>query len=94
MPKLNKGEYKLLINYLQMKLMIKIKVIKGKKMNIKNYIITDDENILYHNNDDTPIAIENVSYKDKTLKIKLNKDKKINLIQEYILIVFNIYQKY
>jgi len=32
--------------------------------------------ILYHNNDDTPIAIENVSYKDKTLKIKLNKDKK------------------
>ena len=76
LPKLNKGEYKLLINYLQMKLMIKIKVIKGKKMNIKNYIITDDENILYHNNDDTPIAIENVSYKDKTLKIKLNKDKK------------------
>ena len=45
-------------------------------MNINNYIVTDDENILYYNNAESPIYIENVEYKNKELKIKLNKNCK------------------
>ena len=73
LPKLKKGEYDLYINNIK----ISIEVIKGNKMPINNYIITEDEkNIFYINNSEPPISIENVSYKNKELKIKLNKSGK------------------
>jgi len=72
LPKLKKGKYDLIIN----DLIFSIKVIKGNKMNINNYIVTDDENILYYNKAEPPIYIENVEYKNKELKIKLNKTGK------------------
>ena len=70
--KLSKGKYSLTIN----EDLIFINVKKGKKMNIKNFVIDDDKNIFYHNYDKSPIAIENVTYQDKELKIKLNKNSK------------------
>ena len=72
LPKLTKGDYDLILNDLS----FDITVIKGNKMNINNYIVTDDENILYYNNAEPPIYIENVEYKDNEIKIKLNKNGK------------------
>ena len=72
LPKLAKGKYDLIIN----DSIFSIKVIKGNKMNINNYIVTDDENIIYYNNAEPPIYIENVIYKNKELVIKLNKNGK------------------
>ena len=72
LPKLTKGDYYLNINNTY----FYIQVIKGNKMNINNYIITDEEDILYYNNAEPVIYIEKVSYQNKELKIKLNKTGK------------------
>ena len=56
--------------------MIEINVIKGKVMDIPDFIITEDGVIRYNNNVETSIAIEKVSYENKELKIKLNKNNK------------------
>ena len=70
--KLTKGQYHLTINddtYI-------IKVVKGKVMDIDDFIVLENGNIRYNNNIEAPIAIENVSYENKLLKIKLNKNNK------------------
>ena len=72
LPKLSEGIYKLIINDCD----IIINVIKGKIMDIQDFIITDTGNIRYNNNVETSIAIEKVSYENKELKIKLNKNNK------------------
>ena len=72
LPKLKKGNYNLHLNDET----ISIRVIKGSKMKINNYVLTDEENILPYNNAEPPISIENVTYKNKELKIKLNKNCK------------------
>ena len=46
-------------------------------MGIEDFIILENGNIRYNNNIEPPIAIENVSYENKILKIKLNKNNKI-----------------
>ena len=71
-PKLSVGEYTLILNDSQ----IRIDVIRGKSMDIKGFIIDDKGNIIYNKSNDTPIAIENVTYNNKELKIKLNKNNK------------------
>ena len=45
-------------------------------MDIKDYIISDNGEILYNNNQESILAIENISYNNKELKIKLNKSNK------------------
>jgi len=70
LPKLSEGTYRLRINENE----IEIRVIKGKVMDIQDFIITDKGNIRYNNNVEPSIAIENVSYENKELKIKLNKN--------------------
>ena len=72
LPKLKKGKYNLYINNEK----ILIKVIKGNKLDINNFVVTEEENILYYNNSEPSISIENVSYQNKELKIKLNKNGK------------------
>ena len=72
LPKLTKGNYSLKIN----DNMIQIMVIKGKVMDIPDFIVTEKGEIRYNNNVETAIAIENVSYENKELKIKLNKNNK------------------
>ena len=72
LPKLSKGNYSLKIN----DNMIEIKVIKGKIMDIPDFIITEEGNIKYNNNVETSIAIENVTYGNNEIKIKLNKNNK------------------
>ena len=72
LPKLSEGIYKLIINDCD----IIINVIKGKIMDIQDFIITDSGYIRYNNNVETSIAIEKVSYENKELKIKLNKNNK------------------
>ena len=71
-PKLTKGRYHLFIN----KDLFVITVVKGKVMNIEDFIVLENGNIRYNNNIEPPIAIENVSYENKILKIKLNKNNK------------------
>ena len=70
LPKLTEGNYILPISEIP----IKIKVIKGKVMDIQDFVITDKGNIRYNSNVEPSIAIENVSYVNKELKIKLNKN--------------------
>ena len=72
LPKLSKGYYDLFINSTS----IIINVIKGKVMEIQDFIVTEEGDIKYNNNVESSIAIENVSYKNKELKIKLNKNNK------------------
>ena len=72
LPKLSEGIYKLVINDCD----IIINVIKGKVMDIQDFVLTDSGNIRYNNNVETSIAIEKVSYENKELKIKLNKNNK------------------
>ena len=72
LPKLSKGYYNLYIKYSH----IKINVIKGKVMEIQDFIVTEEGHIKYNSNVESSIAIENVSYKNKELKIKLNKNNK------------------
>ena len=72
LPKLSKGTYKLKINEIE----IDIKVIKGEVMDINDFIITEKGKIMYNNNVESSIGIENVSYENKELKIKLNKNNK------------------
>ena len=72
LPKLTKGNYSLKIN----DNMIEIRVIKGKVMDIQDFIVTEKGEIRYNSNVETSIAIENVSYQNKELKIKLNKNNK------------------
>ena len=72
LPKLSQGEYQLDINGS----FINIKVVKGKEMDIKDFIVLENGNIRYNNNIEPPITIENVSYENKELKIKLNKNNK------------------
>ena len=72
LPKLSEGSYKMIINENN----IIINVIKGKVMDIKDFIVTDSGNIKYNNSFETSIAIENVSYEGKELRIKLNKNNK------------------
>ena len=72
LPKLTKGEYHLNINGN----LIVIKVVKGKVMDINDFIVLENGNIRYNNNLEASITIENVSYNNKQLKIKLNKNKK------------------
>ena len=72
LPKLTKGQYRLNINGT----FITIKVIKGKTMDINDFIVLENGNIRYNNNIEAPITIENVSYENKQLKIKLNKNNK------------------
>ena len=71
-PKLTKGEYKLIIDEKE----IRINVLKGKVMDINDFIVLEDGNIRYNNNIESSIAIMNVSYQNKELKIKLNKNNK------------------
>jgi len=70
LPKLSEGNYRLTIN----ENVIEIKVIKGKVMDIQDFVITEKGNIRYNNNVEPSIAIEKVSYENKELKIKLNKN--------------------
>ena len=72
LPKLTKGNYRLTINDEH----IEIMVIKGKVMDIPDFIVTEKGNIKYNNHVESSIAIENVSYENKELKIKLNKNNK------------------
>ena len=72
LPKLQKGNYRLRINENN----IEISVIKGKVMDIQDFIVTEKGDIRYNNNVEPSIAIENVSYENKELKIKLNKNNK------------------
>jgi hypothetical protein len=58
LPKLSEGNYRLTIN----ENIIEIRVIKGKVMDIQDFIITDKGNIRYNSNVEPSIAIENVSY--------------------------------
>ena len=55
LPKLSKGEYSLDINDNK----IFIKVIKGKVMDIKDFIVLENGNIKYNNNNESPITVEN-----------------------------------
>ena len=71
-PKLPAGKYVLYLNNKE----INIEVIKGKSMDIKGFIIDEKGNIIYNETNETPIAIENISYNNKELKIKLNKNNK------------------
>ena len=71
-PKLSKGNYSLKIN----DKLIEIIVIKGKVMDIPDFIVTEEGNIKYNNNVETSIAIENVTYGNNEIKIKLNKNNK------------------
>ena len=72
LPKLCKGNYRLVTNENE----IHINVIKGKVMDINDFIITEKDIIRYNNNVETSIGIENVSYENNVLKIKLNKNNK------------------
>ena len=72
LPKLSEGNYRLTINENN----IEIRVIKGKVMDIQDFIITEKGNIRYNNNVESSIGIENISYENKELKIKLNKNNK------------------
>ena len=71
-PKLNKGNYRLVIN----RRVTEIKVIKGKVMDIPDFIVTEKGEIRYNNNVETSIAIKNISYKNNKIRIKLNKNNK------------------
>ena len=71
-PKLSKGDYKLHLDSEE----YKINVIKGKVMDIKDFIICEDGTIISNSIVEKPIALENVSYKNNELKIKLNKNNK------------------
>ena len=73
-PKLTKGNYRLKID--ENMADIDIKVIKGKVMDIKEFIISEEGNIRYNNNIEPPIAIQNVSNENNVLKIKINKNNK------------------
>ena len=72
LPKLSKGNYRLQINENN----IEITVIKGEVMDIQDFIVTEKGNIRYNNNIEPSIAIEKMSYENKELKIKLNKNNK------------------
>ena len=72
LPKLSKGNYRLQINENN----IEITVIKGEVMDIQDFIVTEKGNIRYNNNIESSIAIEKMSYENKELKIKLNKNNK------------------
>ena len=72
LPKLSIGEYELEIN----DIFVSIKVVKGKTMDINDFVILENGNIKYNNNVEAPITIEHVSYENKELKIKLNKNNK------------------
>ena len=74
LPKLAKGNYLLTINGHN----IEIKVIKGKVIDIPDFIVTENGSIRYNNNLENSIAIENFSYENNELKIKLNKNNKSN----------------
>ena len=63
LPKLSEGNYILNTEYSSInELNIKIKVKKGKVMDIKDFIITDNEEIIYNNNQESILSIENVNY--------------------------------
>jgi hypothetical protein len=66
LPKLFEGNYRLTIN----ENIIELRVIKGKVMDIQDFIITEKGNIRYNNNVESSIGIENISYENKELKIK------------------------
>ena len=53
---------------------IEINVIKGRELKLNGYIETEKGEIRYNKNINTPIAIENIIYENKELKIKLNKN--------------------
>jgi hypothetical protein len=72
LPKLSKGNYRLKID----DDIIEISVIKGEVMEIPDFIVTENGDIRYNNNVESFIAIENVTYQNKELKIKLNKNNK------------------
>ena len=70
--KLPLGEYQLNINDIN----ISIRVVKGKVMDVNDFVVLENGNIKYNNNLEAPISIENMSYENKELKIKLNKNNK------------------
>jgi hypothetical protein len=72
LSKLPLGEYSLDINGT----IILIKVVKGKVMDVNDFVVLDNGNIKYNNNLESPISIENMTYENKELKIKLNKNNK------------------
>ena len=72
LSKLPLGEYQLDINGT----IISIKVVKGKVMDVNDFVVLDNGNIKYNNNLESPISIENMTYENKELKIKLNKNNK------------------
>ena len=72
LSKLPLGEYSLDINGT----IISIKVVKGKVMDVNDFVVLDNGNIKYNNNLESPISIENMTYENKELKIKLNKNNK------------------
>ena len=62
LPKLSEGNYILNTEYSSInELNIKIKVKKGKVMDIKDFIITDNGEIIYNNNQESILSIENVN---------------------------------
>ena len=72
LPKLTKGNYSLIINDNR----VEIKVIKGKVMDIPDFIVTEKGTIRYNNNLENSIAIESFSCENNEIKIKLNKNNK------------------
>ena len=72
LSKLSLGEYHLDINGT----VISIRVVKGKVMDVNDFVVLENGNIKYNNNLESPISIENMSYENKELKIKLNKNNK------------------
>ena len=72
LSKLPLGEYQLDINGT----FISIRVVKGKVMDVNDFVVLENGNIKYNNNLESPISIENMTYENKELKIKLNKNNK------------------
>ena len=73
-PKLSEGLYELNINDIY----FSIYVVKGKVKEKTKFIFLDNGNIIYKNFE-TPISIEQISYENNILRIKLNKNcKNIN----------------
>ena len=72
LPKLAKGSFRLEIN----ENTIEIRVIKGKVMDIPDFIVTEKGSIRYNNNLQNSIAIESFSCENNEIKIKLNKNNK------------------
>ena len=73
LPKLLKGQYQLNIYD---DICITINVLKGEIMKINEFIILENGSIIYNNSMEPFIAIENVTYNNNELKIKLNKNNK------------------